>query len=76
MLISFYKIYLLKENQSSLGNNDCYGTEALSYGLETVDWYTEAKKKGYKIVGTWNYSNPVLLLVDLDTIKSVLVKVC
>nr|AEL88547.1 cytochrome P450 CYP6DJ2v1 [Dendroctonus rhizophagus]UUB32644.1 cytochrome P450 CYP6DJ2 [Dendroctonus rhizophagus] len=57
-----------------LGNNDCFGAESLSYGLETVDWYKEAKEKGHKIVGTWNYSNPVLLLIDPEVIKNVLVK--
>lgn len=59
----------------ALGNNDCFGTESFSYGLETMDWYKEAKQKGHKIIGAWNYSNPVLLVVDPDYIKSVLVKV-
>ncbi|ERL93976.1 cytochrome P450 6a2 [Dendroctonus ponderosae] len=57
-----------------LGNNDCFGTESFSYGLETMDWYKEAKQKGHKFIGAWNYSNPVLLVVDPDYIKSVLVK--
>ncbi|XP_050299545.1 probable cytochrome P450 6a21 isoform X2 [Anthonomus grandis grandis] len=59
---------------SSPGNNDCIGFEQFSFGLETVAWYNEFKKRGYKIGGIWSWATPALILIDTDIIKDVLLK--
>ncbi|XP_066154470.1 probable cytochrome P450 6a13 [Euwallacea fornicatus] len=57
-----------------LGNNDCIGFEAFSYGKETVEWYKELKRRGLKYGGVWSWAKPVLLLTDPEYYKAVLLK--
>lgn len=57
-----------------LGNNDCIAIEATSYGIETMDWYNEIKRRGLKFGGAWSWAKPVLVLTDPDYIRDVLVK--
>ncbi|CAG9766614.1 unnamed protein product [Ceutorhynchus assimilis] len=56
------------------GNNDCFGTEAFSYGIETVEWYKEFKKRGLKCGGAWSWCNPVLIVTVPGYIKEILLK--
>ncbi|CAG9766611.1 unnamed protein product [Ceutorhynchus assimilis] len=57
-----------------LGNNECIGTEAFSYGIETVEWYKEFKRRGLKCGGAWSWCNPVLIVTDPGYIKEILLK--
>lgn len=57
-----------------LGNNVCIGFEAHSYGLETVDWYNQLKQRGLKYGGVWSFAKPVLMIIDPEYIKDILVK--
>ncbi|XP_066257293.1 probable cytochrome P450 6a13 [Euwallacea similis] len=57
-----------------LGNNDCIGFEAFSYGTETVEWYKELKKRGLKYGGAWSWAKPVLILTDPEYFRDVLLK--
>lgn len=58
-----------------VGNNVCIGFEAHSYGLETVDWYNQLKQRGLKYGGVWSFAKPVLMIIDPEYIKDILVKV-
>lgn len=62
------------EPKFPLGNNDCIAIEATSYGIETMDWYNEIKKRGLKFGGAWSWAKPVLVLTDPDYIRDVLLK--
>lgn len=57
-----------------LGNNDCIGKEALTYGTEVTTWYNELKQKGHKLGGAWSWAKPVVILTDPEYIKDVFVK--
>ncbi|KAF7267268.1 hypothetical protein GWI33_019501 [Rhynchophorus ferrugineus] len=56
------------------GNNNSFGTGAFSYGIESLDWYREIKKRGLKYGGAWSWDNPLLVIVDPEYIKTILVK--
>lgn len=57
-----------------LGNNNSVGLGSFSYGIETLGWYWELKKRGLKFGGVWNWANPTLVLVDPDYAKDILIK--
>ncbi|KAF7285049.1 hypothetical protein GWI33_012354 [Rhynchophorus ferrugineus] len=57
-----------------LGNNDQISPEATSYNIETLEWYKEFKGRGLKCGGAWSWAKPVLLIIDPDYIKDVLLK--
>lgn len=58
-----------------VGNNVCIGSEAHSYGLETLEWYKQLKERGLKYGGVWSFAKPVLMVTDPDYIKDILIKV-
>lgn len=58
------------------GNNPTLLLKSLTFAGEARKWYEELKRKGQKFGGVWSFSRKVLVLVDPDYIKDILVQVC
>nr|WCC58090.1 cytochrome P450 [Pharsalia antennata] len=57
-----------------LGNSPYLFTSSLGFGLDTVKYYDEMKKKGFKFGGIYTITSPALVLVHPDYVRDVLSK--
>ncbi|XP_018569725.1 cytochrome P450 6a2-like isoform X2 [Anoplophora glabripennis] len=57
-----------------LGNSPYLFTSTMGFGLDTVKYYDEMKKKGYKFGGIYTITSPALVLVNPDYVRDVLTK--
>ncbi|KAJ8964153.1 hypothetical protein NQ314_005094 [Rhamnusium bicolor] len=57
-----------------LGNSPKLITKSITFGLENIKYYEEAKKRGLKFAGIYTITRPVLVVIDPDYIRDILTK--
>ncbi|KAG5873359.1 hypothetical protein JTB14_000487 [Gonioctena quinquepunctata] len=56
------------------GNSPSLFTKTSVFAVETMDFYTQIKKNGWKFGGVYTMTRPVLVVVDPEYMKDILVK--
>lgn len=58
-----------------MGNNETFIKFINNFGPETMSYYDQIKKSGWKFGGIYTIVRPVLVVVDPDYIRDILTKV-